>query len=244
MRPARLKTRGHCRFPRSSARTSASATRACPHGQCPPRRSNARRPSNLLGERTSPGGWHAACEWHGAMRAASLTGLHTFRVLPTPKPKIAGAVSSTNDPMLVNSISNRALRSDLAQEFAGLGYVASDSNPDFCVAYYASTNQKLDVTYWDYGYAWRPHWWSGWGQRSGRGWGGDWGIQSPTVTQYTEGTVIVDVIDPKTKDLLWRGQGVAAVSDDEAQYEQVLKKTVAAIVDKFPGASSKVALAQ
>jgi len=175
---------------------------------------------------------------------ASLTGLHTFRVLPTPQPKIASAVSSTNDPMLVNSISNRALRADLAQEFAGLGYVASDSNPDFCVAYYASTNQKLDVTYWDYGYAWRPHWWSGWGRRWGRGWGGDWGIQSPTVTQYTEGTVIVDVIDPKTKDLLWRGQGVAAVSDDEAQYEQVLKKTVAAIVDKFPGASSKVALAQ
>src|SRR2546430_5356261 len=175
---------------------------------------------------------------------ASLHGLRTFRVQATPQPKLAGATSSTNDPMLVSSISNRALRADLTQEFAGLGYVASDSNPDFCVAYYASTNQKLDLTYWDYGYAWRPHWWSGWGRRWGRGWGGDWGIQRPTVTQYTEGTVIVDVIDPKTKDLLWRGQGVAAVSDDEAQYEQELKKTVAAIVDKFPGASSKVALAQ
>jgi hypothetical protein len=147
--------------------------------------------------------------------------------------------------MLVNSISNRALRSDLAQEFAGLGYVASDSNPDFCVAYYASTNQKLDVTYWDYGYAYRPHWWGGWGRHYGRGWGGDWGIASaPTVTQYTQGTVIVDVIDPKTKDLLWRGQGVAAVADNEAQYEQDLKKTVEAIVDKFPAASAKVALAQ
>jgi len=106
---------------------------------------------------------------------ASLHGLRTFRVQPTPQPKIAGAVSSTNDPMLVNSISNRALRSDLAQEFAGLGYVATDSNPDFCIAYYASTNQKLDVTYWDYGYGWRPNWWSGWGRRWGRGWGGDWG---------------------------------------------------------------------
>src|SRR5207248_8319623 len=83
---------------------------------------------------------------------ASLHGLRTFRVQATPQPKLAGATSSTNDPMLVNSISNQALRSDLAQEFAGLGYVASDSNPDFCVAYYASTNQKLDVTYWDYGY--------------------------------------------------------------------------------------------
>ncbi len=150
---------------------------------------------------------------------ASLHGLHTFRVLPTPQPKIAGAASSTNDPMLVNSISNRALRTDLTQEFAGLGYVATDSNPDFCVAYYASTNQKLDITYWDYGYGLRPHWWSGWGHRWGRGWGGDWGIASgPVATQYTEGTVIVDVIDPKTKDLLWRGQGVATVSDDEAQY--------------------------
>jgi hypothetical protein len=64
------------------------------------------------------------------------------------------------------------------------------------------------------------------------------------VTQYTQGTVIVDVIDPKTKDLLWRGQGVAAVADNEAQYEQDLKKTVEAIVDKFPAASAKVALAQ
>ena len=172
---------------------------------------------------------------------ASLHGLRTFRVLPTPQPKIAGAVSSTNDPMLVNSISNRALRSDLAQEFAGLGYVATDSNPDFCVAYYASTNQKLDVTYWDYGYAWRPHWWGGWGRHYGRGWGGDWGIASaPTVTEYTQGTVIVDVIDPKTKDLLWRGQGVAAVSDNETQYEQELKKTVEAIIDKFPAAATKV----
>src|SRR5207245_1593702 len=176
---------------------------------------------------------------------ASLRGLHTFRVQQTPQPKIAGAVASTNDPMLVNSISNRALRTDLTQEFAGLGYVATDSNPDFCVAYYASTNQKLDVTYWDYGYGWRPNWWSGWGRRWGRGWGGDWGIASgPVATQYTEGTVIVDVIDPKTKNLLWRGQGVAAVPDNEPQYEQELKKTVAAIVDKFPGAAAKVALTQ
>src|SRR3989442_7023924 len=69
---------------------------------------------------------------------ASLHGLRTFRVLPTPQPKIAGAVSSTNDPMPVNPISNRALRTDLAPEFAGLVYDATGSNPDICIAYYAS----------------------------------------------------------------------------------------------------------
>src|SRR5207247_4008500 len=54
------------------------------------------------------------------------------------------------------------------------------------------------------------------------------------VPRYTEGSVVIDVIDPKTKQLLWRGQGVAAVSDDERRYEGELKKTVTAILDKFP----------
>src|SRR2546428_4350728 len=101
--------------------------------------------------------------------------------------------------MLVNSISNRALRSDLAGEFTSLGYVATDSNPDFCIAYYASTNQKLDVTYWDYGYGWRPNWWSGWGRRWGRGWGGGMGGTDCTGgTAITTGEGISQVIGHKS----------------------------------------------
>jgi len=59
--------------------------------------------------------------------------------------------------------------------------------------------------------------------------------------QYTQGTVIVDVFDPKTKDCLWRGQGVAAVSDNQEQYVQELQTTVAAILAEFPAAAAKVA---
>jgi hypothetical protein len=167
---------------------------------------------------------------------ASLTGLRTFRVEQTPKPRIANA-QSNSDPMLVNSISNRALRSDLRQGFEKLGYAINDSTPDFCVAYYASTNQQLDITTWDYGYSFRPRWWRGWGPRYGA-------MYQPMVTQYTQGTVIVDVFDPKTKDLLWRGQGVAAVSDNQQQYEQDLQTTVGAILAKFPAAAPKVAQGQ
>lgn len=43
-------------------------------------------------------------------------------------------------------------------------------------------------------------------------------------------------IDPKTKELLWRGQGVAAVSDDVQAYQREVEKTVAAILQKFPPA--------
>jgi hypothetical protein len=157
---------------------------------------------------------------------ANLGTLRTFSVMPNPKPRTHVA-QSTNDPMLVNSISNRALRSDLTRGFEDRGYAVADK-PDFLVAYYACATQKLDVTYWDYGYGFYPGWWGGWGP--------GWGPYDATVSQYTQGTVIIDVLDAKTKELLWRGQGIARVSDDEPQYEQELWKTVTAILDKFPQA--------
>jgi hypothetical protein len=142
---------------------------------------------------------------------ASLAGLRTFQVLPTPSPNIASMQSGgTNDPMLVNSISNRALRADLEQQFTHLGYAVNDSTPDFAVAYYACTKQKTDISTWDYGYPLRPRWWRGWGPR--------WG---------TIGTPMV-----------WRGQGVAQVSDNQQQYQQELQKSVAAILAKFPAAAT------
>lgn len=167
---------------------------------------------------------------------ASLSGLRTFRVQATPKPRIT-TEQSNNDPMLVNSISNRALRADLRQGFEKLGYIANDSTPDFCVAYYASTNQVLDLTSWDYGYPLRPRWWRGWGPRYGAAY-------APMITQYTQGTVIVDVFDAKTKDLLWRGQGKAAVSGNQQQYLEELQQTVTAILAKFPAAPGSVSLSQ
>jgi hypothetical protein len=155
---------------------------------------------------------------------ANLTALRTFKVMKNAKP--LAQVAEANNPMLVNSISNQALRTDLVNGFENHGYVLADNNPDFAVAYYASTKEKLDVSYWDYGYSYYPRWWGGFGPVA----------SEPMVTQYTQGTVIVDVIDPNTKELLWRGSGVAAVSDDEAQYEQDLAKTVTAILAKFPQA--------
>src|SRR5216683_6386527 len=84
------------------------------------------------------------------------------------------------------------------------------------------TKDELDIMRWDYGYAWWPRWWRGWGLR--------WRVGPTEATEYGSGTVVVDVIDPKTRELLWRGKGLARVSDDERAYELDLQKTVTAIV--------------
>lgn len=53
--------------------------------------------------------------------------------------------------------------------------------------------------------------------------------------------MLVDVFDPATKQLLWRGEGVATVSDNPRKYSQNLQQTVTAILKKFPRASGGLA---
>jgi uncharacterized protein DUF4136 len=170
---------------------------------------------------------------------ANLAGLHTFYVLAPPARRADAAALSVNDPMLDNSITNRALRADLSQAFAGRGYAtALRQNADFVVAYYAGTKEKFDTTY--YGPTWDPAWrYTYWGQRH---WAWPWYAGADAwggvnVKAYTQGRVIVDVIEPKTQQLLWRGQGVANVSNDANAYANELRRSVDAIVAKFPQAT-------
>jgi hypothetical protein len=173
---------------------------------------------------------------------ANLAGLHTFRVLNAPQRRADAPTLPQDDPMLNNSITNQALRQDLVQAFQTKGYTLDGSNPDFVVAYYAGTKEKMDTTYWNPDPYWR-YGYRGFGYRGlgYRGWAWPWyGYAAPypamQLQEYTEGSVVVDVVDPKTKELLWRGQGVARVSDNPNTYANELEKTVTAILKKFPQA--------
>jgi hypothetical protein len=152
-----------------------------------------------------------------------LSTLHTFQMLPGPVRRDGRPITGADDPMISNSIANKALRDRIALAFIERGYLIDERTPDFAVAFYASAREKLDVTVWDYGYPFDPRW-------RGRA------RPVQTVTQYTEGSVIVDVIDPVTKELLWRGAGQARLSNDMSENVQLLGKTAAAVVARFPQA--------
>jgi hypothetical protein len=144
--------------------------------------------------------------------------LHTFRIM-TPVPR-NGDRPLPDDPMLVNSISNQVLQTSITDAFLARGYALDTKAPDFTIAYYASSRERLNVTLWDYGYPGR--------------WGGWYGPEAVELTPYTEGTVIIDVINAQTKALLWRGRGQAVTSDDPNEFQRHLRDAVQAIVKKFP----------
>ena len=149
---------------------------------------------------------------------ADFSGRTTFRLMRAPKQRGSAQLSST-DPMLENSITYRGVRAELRKALESKGYQYSEDNASMDVAYYATAQQKLDVRTWDYGYGWR------------RFWGG-----RTEVDEYEEGSVVVDVVDPSTHELLWRGQGRAVVSTDPDEYARQLAKAADAIIAKFPSA--------
>ena len=169
----------------------------------------------------------AACGHNVSVRTQTAPGFNiggrnTFRLLPTPR-RGDGSALTADDPMLSTSITNRAIRDDIIRDMESRGYRgAGGGSADIDVAFYASAQQALDIHTYDYGYTWRG-----------------WPREYTDVTRYERGTVIIDLVDPGTRQLLWRGQGVAHVSTDPNAFTNELGKVVDAITKKLPAPSSR-----
>ena len=67
--------------------------------------------------------------------------------------------------------------------------------------------------------------------------GGDTGVLVDIdVYQYEEGNLILDFIDPKSKELIWRGSAKAVVGNEKTPEERQKKieETIQKILEKYP----------
>ncbi len=88
-----------------------------------------------------------------------------------------------------------------------------------------STEQRVDVTSYGYGgYA-------GWG-----GWGGGFGTSSVMVTDIPMGTLMVDIVDTRTNQLIWRGivSDTLSTNPTPEKSEKRINKAVSKLFYKYP----------
>jgi hypothetical protein len=103
------------------------------------------------------------------------------------------------------------------------GYTKSD-NPDLLVNFGAQLDDKIDVrTTHDpmaggyYGYRRGPYSYGGWG---------GYGYATEThVSEYTEGTFNIDIIDNKRRQLVWEAVGVGRITDKKRKNLEATIKT-------------------
>jgi hypothetical protein len=94
--------------------------------------------------------------------------------------------------------------------------VKTEGKADFQVAFLVALRDRVDISSWGYGYR-------------GHGWGGS----DLTVRSYTEGTLLIDIIDPAKNELIWRGTAVGAVDEGSGSAERATE-VVNSILERFP----------
>lgn len=113
---------------------------------------------------------------------------------------------------------------------AGLQKAADPKSADVALIYNVATQQGATLnTFYD-GWAgglYGPGWRYGWGAPMG-------GMTTTTVTQYTQGSLIVDMFDVKEKKAIWRGIGTDTLSDDPEKNTKKVNKAVEKMFKKYP----------
>lgn len=121
------------------------------------------------------------------------------------------------------SFARQYLEAAIARELQARGY-ESAGQPDLLVNFHLVAREKLEVTStpapyygWRRGYTWR-----------GLGYETD-------VRSFTEGTLIVDLVDRARNQLVWEGVAVGTVTEKKLENLQpTLDAAVAAIFARFP----------
>jgi hypothetical protein len=131
-------------------------------------------------------------------------------------------------------------------EMSNRGFLKS-ANPDILVSIFTKESEQVDVFNNNFGWGWGGMGMGmGWG---GLGWGGmGWGMNpwmwggglggwgGSQISTRTEGSLYIDLIDTKDKQLVWQGKGVGNLNNTNniAKKEARIKKFVAEILEAYP----------
>lgn len=137
------------------------------------------------------------------------------------------SISQLNQNRIIGAVKSQLVKKGLTEDAA---------NPDLLVNVAAILNNKRSVSattnYYGYGGMYRPY-----------GWGGGMGATGYTtydVTDYKEGSLIVDIADAKAKSLVWEGIGNKDIDKPAKDPDAAINSAVEKIMASFPpGASAK-----
>lgn len=128
-----------------------------------------------------------------------------------------------------NPFMHSLIKNSIEAELATSGLTEVDANPDVWVNYHASTTTDVQLRTDSYGYSYGGYGMAGWGY-----YGMAAGPVSSTtrVVEYTRGTLIVDIWDAKSKELVWRGTVSDTLPDNVQKAEKLVVKAIGKMADQ------------
>ena len=150
--------------------------------------------------------------------------------------KTSGMVTGDNPVQISDMQRNRADRAlKLALENKGISFVEDAKDADLLLSWHLSTQDKTDVrTYQSAGYGGGGYY-GGYNRYSRYNcWNCGGGQTEVSVRNYTEGTFIVDMIDPAAHQSVWRSVTQSKVKGDRKEEQEAYNQAAAIILADFP----------
>lgn len=110
---------------------------------------------------------------------------------------------------------DKMIVAEVEKQLISKGLKHRDSAPDLRVVYHASTEKQIRTD--ESGYS-----------------VGEWGDAKKKAEPVTAGTLVVDLVNPNKKTLVWRGTAQAVVVGDLAKMEQTIKQAAQEMFKDFP----------
>jgi hypothetical protein len=138
------------------------------------------------------------------------------------------------------------LHSKIVETIAGYikesGVTQVDDDPDVYVTYHGSSKEEMSVNTTSMGYGYPGSWgygsYGGYGGYYGRYYGGSYGgyagSATSTVSSYQVGSLVIDIWDAETEEIVWRG--IAAdivIPDNPAKLEKKIDKALSKMVAQW-----------
>lgn len=159
---------------------------------------------------------------------ADFSGFRTFAWISDRQEK-------TGDPRIDDPIFDEQIREAVEIQLEVQGFEERHVDPpNFLIGYHASIDRKIEVRTINKVYSDLPG--LGWDDFDRRFNIGEEGNTETEVFEFDEGTLILDVVDPETKQLIWRGSAKAEIKyagNPEKRMERI-KEAIRLILRKFP----------
>lgn len=156
-----------------------------------------------------------------------------------------------NDKANTNMAADAKIKDAATSSLVNKGLTLSQRNPDLIVSYSSVVGTGTRTYYYPMYGGFYPGYGFGYGGFGYGGWGGYYrpyyyaygapfmyGGMSVSQEHYKEGTLIIDLIDRRSKKIVWRGFGVGEVHRNHQKDVDALPEVVAGVLDQLSLAPS------
>jgi hypothetical protein len=132
-------------------------------------------------------------------------------------------IESRNNPFYYNELNDKRVKAAVDRELLSKGYLLSEKPAQLIVHYHIVIENRTSIQTDPYGYNYGLY----------------WTRKQTDVYRYREGTLIVDFMDARNCDLIWRGSATSILDQEELITEGTINEGVAKIFKSFPASVSQ-----